>query len=124
MGRPVHFTAPGAQPHVASPDHYRAGHSWLRWTPIPATAQDADSTTLTLDRIFNSDYLSGDFAPPIRWTPDGQAYYSYDRRPEAKGPDLARVNPVTGEKTVLVRSEQLTPAGDTVPLRMAELPVL
>lgn len=87
--------------------------------PAPATAQDADSTTLTLDRIFNSDYLSGDFAPPIRWTPDGQAYYSYDRRPEAKGPDLARVNPVTGEKTILVRSEQLTPAGDTVPLRMA-----
>ena len=73
-------------------------------TPIHAAAQDADSTTLTLDRIFNSDYLSGEFAPPIRWTPDGQAYYSYDRRPEAKGPDLVRVNPVTGEKTILVEA--------------------
>jgi dipeptidyl-peptidase-4 len=85
----------------------------------PAVAQDTDSTKLSLDRIFNSDYLSADFAPPVRWTPDGQAYYSYDRRPDAKGPDLARVDPVTGAKTVLVRSEQLVPPGDSAPLRLA-----
>lgn len=84
-----------------------------------AAAQDADSTTLTLDRIFNTDYTSGEFTPPIRWTPDGQAYYSYDRSPDAKGPDLVRVNPLTGEQTVLVKSEQLVPEGDSVPLRMA-----
>ncbi len=82
-------------------------------------AAATDSSIVTLDRLFNSDFFSGDYVPPIRWTPDGQAYYSYDRREGAKGPDLVRVNPATGDKTVLVRSEQLTPPGDTVPLRMA-----
>jgi len=79
--------------------------------------ESSDSSTVTLDRIFNSDFFQTDRVPPIRWTPDGQAYYSYDRRPDAKGPDLVRVNPVTGERTVLVRSEQLIPPGDSVPLR-------
>jgi dipeptidyl-peptidase-4 len=83
----------------------------------PAAAQD--SSIITLDQVFNSDFFNGEYVPPIRWTPDGQAYFSYDRRPDAKGPDLVRVNPATGEKTVLVRSEQLTPPGDSVPLRMA-----
>src|SRR5262249_11884630 len=50
-------------------------------------------------------------------TPDGNAYYSSARRPGAKGPDLVRVNPVSGEQTVLVKSEQLVPKGDTIPLR-------
>jgi dipeptidyl-peptidase 4 len=80
-------------------------------------AQESDSSTVTLERIFDSDFFEGQFAPPIRWTPDGGAYFGYNRRPEAEGPDLVRVNPETDEKTVLVRSEQLIPAGDTVPLR-------
>jgi dipeptidyl-peptidase-4 len=83
------------------------------------STQVADSSTVTLDRIFNSAFFSGQYVPPIRWTPDGQSYYSYDRREGAKGPDLVRVDPTTSAQTVLVRSEQLIPAGDTVPLRMA-----
>ena len=82
------------------------------------STQDSDSTKVTLDRVFSSDFFSGQYVPPIRWTPDGQAYYSYDRREDAKGPDLVRVDPATSEKTVLVRNEQLIPAGDTMPLRM------
>jgi dipeptidyl-peptidase-4 len=80
-------------------------------------AQGTDSSTVTLERIFDSDFFRARFAPPIRWTPDGRAYYSSDRRPEAPGPDLVRVSPETGETTVLVRSEQLIPPGDTTPLR-------
>ncbi len=86
--------------------------------PSPARAQaDADSSTITLERIFDSDFFSTQPVPPTRWTPDGQAYYFYQRRPEAKGPDIVRVNPETGAATVLVRSEQLIPAGDSAPLR-------
>jgi dipeptidyl-peptidase-4 len=85
--------------------------------PAGVRAQAPDSSTVTLERIFDSDFFSGQFAPPIRWTPDGAAYFSYDRRAGTKGPDLVRVNPETGEKTLLVKSEQLIPAGDTVPLR-------
>jgi len=82
-----------------------------------AQAQQDDSSTVTLDRIFNSEFFSSDRVPPIRWTPDGGAYFSYVRRPEAGGPDLVRVDPVTGDQHLLVKSEQLVPPGDTVPLR-------
>ena len=85
----------------------------------PAPAQEPDSATVTLERIFQSDFFDADPVAPTRWTPDGEAYFSYQRRPEARGPDLVRVNPETGEQTVLVRSEQLVPAGDSLPLRTA-----
>jgi len=86
--------------------------------PSAGLAQgEADSSTITLERIFDSDFFSTQPVPPTRWTPDGQAYYFYERRQEAKGPDLVRVNPETGAATVLVRSEQLIPAGDSIPLR-------
>lgn len=84
---------------------------------LPLSAQTVDSSTVTLDLIHDSNFFDGTPVPPMRWTPDGNAYYSSARRQGAKGPDLVRVNPVTGEQTLLVRSEQLIPAGDTMPLR-------
>ena len=89
---------------------------FISWV-VSVPAQETDSSTVTLERIFNTDFFSGQRVAPIRWTPDGLAYYSSERRPEAKGPDIVRVDPASGEKVVLVRSEQLIPAGDTVPLR-------
>ncbi len=83
----------------------------------PVAAQTVDSSTVTLDLIQNSDFFDEARVPPIRWTPDGAAYYSSVRRSGAPGPDLVRVDPVTGAQTVLVRSEQLVPRGDSVPLR-------
>jgi dipeptidyl-peptidase-4 len=85
----------------------------------PARAQEPDSATVNLERIFESDFFDADPVAPTRWTPDGEAYFSYQRRAGTRGPDLVRVNPETGEQTVLVRSEQLVPAGDSLPLRMA-----
>jgi dipeptidyl-peptidase-4 len=87
---------------------------------LPAQQEPApDSSVVTLDRIFDSDFFDPQRVPPYRWTPDGSAYYSNQRRAGAPGPDLVRVDPVTGDATVLVRSEQLVPPGDTVPLRAA-----
>jgi dipeptidyl-peptidase-4 len=84
-----------------------------------APAQEPDSATVDLQRIFESDFFDADPVAPTRWTPDGDAYFSYQRRAGTRGPDLVRVNPETGEQTVLVRNEQLVPAGDSLPLRMA-----
>ncbi len=83
---------------------------------VPAPA---DSSMVTLDLIFDSDFFDAQRVPPFRWTPDGGAYYSNQRRAGAPGPDLVRVDPVSGASTVLVRSEQLVPMGDSVPLRAA-----
>lgn len=88
----------------------------LALAPGAAQAQ-ADSSRITLDRIFNSEFFSTQPVPPTRWTPDGQAYFYNQRRPGAKGPDLVRIDPETGAVTVLVKSEQLIPAGDSAPLR-------
>lgn len=88
----------------------------------PLRAQDTalqDSSTVTLDMIFNSGFFQAAPVPPFRWTPDGEAYFSTERSPGARGPDLVKVDPVTGAKTVLVRSDQLIPAGDSLPLRAA-----
>lgn len=84
--------------------------------PATVSAQ-TDSSIITLDRIYNSEFFSTQPVPPTRWTPDGQAYFYNQRRPGSKGPDIVRINPETGEATTLVKSEQLIPAGDTAPLR-------
>lgn len=62
-------------------------------------AQAPDSSTATLESVFSSDFFETEPVTPIRWTADGQAYFSYDRREETLGPDLVRVNPESGEKT-------------------------
>ncbi len=98
---------------------FRLAALLLAVLPAGLAAQGADTVTITLDKIFQSGYFAGQFTPPFRWTPDGGAYYSTSFRREAHGADLVRVDPETGEQTVLVRAEQLVPAGDTVPLRAA-----
>jgi dipeptidyl-peptidase-4 len=88
----------------------------------PLTAQNgalADSSTVTLDMLFESSFFNTDPVPPIRWTPDGGAYYATERSPGSRVADIVRVDPVTGEKTVVLKSSQLTPPGDSVPLRPA-----
>ncbi len=99
------------------PRHYSpVALALLALSATPVLAQ-TDSSQITLDRIYSSDFFSTQPVPPTRWTPDGQAYFYNQRRPEAKGPDLVRVNPETGAVTVLVTSDQLIPAGDSLPLR-------
>ncbi|HEY7683683.1 MAG TPA: S9 family peptidase [Gemmatimonadales bacterium] len=88
--------------------------------PAVSLAQEPDSATVTLDRIFNSDFFFGQPVSPVRWAADGKAYYAYARRAEAHGPDLVRVDPATGDRTTLVRSEELVPPGDSLPLRPQE----
>ncbi len=83
------------------------------------TAQVTDSTTITLEQIFSSDYFSPAWVPPTRWAADGKSYYAFERRTEGRGTDLVQVDPVTLAKSVVVRSEQLTPAGDSTPLRLS-----
>ncbi|TFG47969.1 MAG: S9 family peptidase, partial [Gemmatimonadales bacterium] len=88
----------------------------------PLAAQDvalSDSSTITLDMIFNSDFFDGARVPPFRWTPDGTAYYSYQRSADGSGRDLVKVDPGNGATTVLVPGIKLIPPGDTMPLRPA-----
>jgi dipeptidyl-peptidase-4 len=94
--------------------------SLLLATPLAAQqAAEPDSSTLTLERIFESPFFAANRAPQLRWTPDGQSFYRFERREGQRAPDMVQVDPATGAQTVIVPGAQFVPAGDTVPLRPA-----
>ena len=82
-------------------------------------AQDgaADSSLLTVDRIFASPEFRPASASPLTWLPDGSGYTTFERvTGRRSGRDLVRYDTETGGKTVLVPSSRLIPAGDSLPL--------
>jgi dipeptidyl-peptidase-4 len=84
---------------------------------VSAPAQQADSTQVTLERLFNTQ----DFAPqpfgPARWLADGTAYTTVEPSLEQPGAsDIVRYDAATGRGEVLVSARRLAPAGDTLPL--------
>ena len=82
-------------------------------------AQDgaADSSLLTVDRIFASPEFRPASASPLTWLPDGSGYTTFERVTGRRaGRDLVRYDTETGGKTVLVPSSRLIPAGDSLPL--------
>jgi dipeptidyl-peptidase-4 len=94
--------------------------SLLLATPLAAQqAAEPDSSTLTLERIFESPFFAANRAPQLRWTPDGKSFYRFERREGQRAPDMVQVDPATGAQTVIVPGAQFVPAGDTVPLRPA-----
>jgi dipeptidyl-peptidase-4 len=86
--------------------------------PLAASAQQADSSLLSIGRI----YGSGEFAPqpfgPARWLADGSAYTTLEAGSSHTGQDLVRYDVEQGTRSVLVPSRQLVPAGDSVPLEV------
>ena len=91
---------------------------------LPLAAQEPaepDSSTLTLERVFESRFLSGNSTPRFLWTPDGTGFIRPERREGTTFPDLVQVDPATGAQTTLVPGQQLVPAGDTTMLRPAGL---
>lgn len=81
-------------------------------------AQPADGVLLTVDSIFT--YRTKPLGP-VRWQPDGSGYFALE--PSAGKPtamDIVRYAAATGERTVIVASEKLTPAGASSPLSIEE----
>src|SRR5881394_2520028 len=77
----------------------------------------ADSSLLTIDRIYGSpEFRSASFGP-ASWLGDGSAYTPLE--PAAGGgQDLIRYDVERGTREVLVSASQLTPSGATAPLEM------
>jgi dipeptidyl-peptidase-4 len=75
-----------------------------------------DASRLTVERI----YGGHEFEPErisARWLPDESAYLTLESSKEAAGgQDLVRVDPASGEKSVLVSASLLVPAGASTPL--------
>jgi dipeptidyl-peptidase 4 len=87
----------------------------------PARAAVADSSLLTLERIFASGDFKAAGIPSLRWTRDGRAYTALEPSTGAVGGrDLVRYDAEGGGRTVVVRAERLVPAGSSAPIEIED----
>src|SRR6267378_1400851 len=82
-----------------------------------AAPPPADSTLLTVDRIYASPEFRGGSVGPLAWLSDGSAYTTLEPsagRDVAR--DIVRYDAQTGARTILVPASRLVPAGASAPL--------
>ena len=88
---------------------------------LAAQRPAADSSLLTVDRIFASPEFRGGSLTALAWLSDGTGYTTLERAAGGKaGQDLVRYDAETGLKTILVPAARLVPPGDTTPLNVEE----
>lgn len=87
---------------------------------IPAVLlSQADSSLLTVQRIYGSTEFFSDYFGPSRWLARGVAYTTLERSRETRGGrDLVRYDALAGTRTILVPAARLIPRGDTLPLNV------
>jgi dipeptidyl-peptidase-4 len=85
---------------------------------IPVFAQQPDPSLLTLDSIFT--YRTRSLGQ-VRWQEDGSGYLALEPAPAKKDlVELVRYDAASGERTVKVTAEKLTPTGSNEPLTIEE----
>ncbi|MFL5384754.1 MAG: DPP IV N-terminal domain-containing protein [Longimicrobiaceae bacterium] len=82
----------------------------------PLGAQQADSSRLTLERIYAGAELQPRSISQLRWSEGGAAYITLEPAADGSGRELVRHETATGARTVLVSARALTPAGAEQPL--------
>jgi dipeptidyl-peptidase-4 len=86
----------------------------------PAVAQQADSSLLTIQRV----YSSAEFAPepfgPARWLSGGAAYTTLEPTAAGEGQDIIRYDVERGTREVMVPAGQLVPQGDSLPVEIED----
>jgi dipeptidyl-peptidase-4 len=88
--------------------------------PIAVFAQQADSSLLSVGRIYGSGEFASQPFGPARWLADGSAYTTLEPDSGHTGQDLVRYDVEKGTRSVLVSSRQLVPAGDSVALEVED----
>src|SRR5258705_10017 len=86
-----------------------------------AAPPPADSTLLTVDRIYASPEFRGGSLGPLAWLSDGSAYTTLE--PSAgtdDARDIVRYDAQTGARTILVPASRLVPAGESAPLEIQD----
>ncbi|HAD48672.1 MAG TPA: S9 family peptidase, partial [Idiomarina sp.] len=80
----------------------------------------AQTSSLSVDTIYNSDTFRLDYPAPTRWLEDGSGYTTLESSATNEGRDIVRYHPETNERDILVSAEQLTPAGAEAALDIAD----
>ena len=84
----------------------------------PAPAQQADSSLLTVQRIYGSSEFKSQSFGPARWLGDGSSYTTLEQT--ERGQNLVRYHTESGAREVLLAARQFIPQGDSVPLEVEE----
>jgi dipeptidyl-peptidase-4 len=87
---------------------------------VPAGAQQADSSLLTLARVYGSSEFASQPFGPARWLGDGSAYTTLEPTQGGEGQDIVRYDVEAGSREVLVSAQQLTPQGGEDPLEVED----
>ncbi len=88
---------------------------------IPIVSAQEDPSILTLDRIFSSSEFRAERFGPARWLEDGSGYTTLEQsEAEVSGREIVKYNPKSGERTILVRADQLVPEGKDKPLSISD----
>ena len=86
----------------------------------PVRAQQADSSLLSVQRIYGTREFRSQSFGPARWLGDGSSYTTLEESEAEKGQNLVRYDSERGGREVLVAARQFIPQGDSVPLRVEE----
>lgn len=90
---------------------------FILFVTIIPRAQDADSTLITLDKVFGSNYFKAERFGPARWLEDGTGYTTLEPSEKTKlGEDIIAYNAATGKRKILIPAEKLIPSGKEIPL--------
>ena len=81
----------------------------------PAQAQQS-AGELSLERIFDSREFASERFGPVRWLVDGSGYTTLEPSTRARGFDIVRYDPASGDREILVGAERLIPEGGSAPL--------
>jgi dipeptidyl-peptidase-4 len=88
---------------------------------LPAQAAAADTSQLTLERIFASAEFQAHGVAALRWTSDGKSYTALEQSRGARGGrDLVRYDAESGRRTVVVAADRLVPSGGTEPVEIED----
>jgi len=86
--------------------------------PIQAE-EAADSSLLTLERIFSSEEFDTEKFGPVHWLEDGSGYTILeDSEAQAENKDIVWYDPETGSREIVVTSTRLIPKGESKPLQI------
>nr|MBA3760230.1 S9 family peptidase [Gemmatimonadales bacterium] len=86
----------------------------------PVRAQRADSSLLSVQRIYGTREFRSQSFGPARWLGDGSSYTTLEDSEAEKGQNLVRYDSERGEREVLIAARQFIPQGDSVPLQVEE----
>lgn len=75
---------------------------------------------LSVERIYGGAEFAAESFGPARWLGEGEGYTTLEAAPNGGGKEIVKYLTVTGHRQVLVKAEQLTPAGATAPLEIAD----